>query len=130
MAESVRQAIEQRVRVFEAAFNQGDMAALAALYTEDAALMPPDSNTITGRPAIQQFWQSVQDAGMRHIVMSTQQVESSGELATEVATADLTAEAGDGTTSTIPLKYVVVWRREADGQWRLAVDIWNSCPAV
>ncbi len=129
MAEPVRQAIEQRVREFEAAFNRGDTAALAALYTEDAALLPPDSGTIVGRPAIQRFWQGVQDAGMRRIAMATQQVEASGDLAAEVATADLTAEAGDGTTSTILLKYVVVWRRGADGQWRLAVDIWNSRPA-
>ena len=129
MAEPVRQAIEQRVREFEAAFNRGDTAALAALYTEDAALLPPDSGTVVGRPAIQRFWQGVQDAGMRRIAMATQQIDASGDLAAEVATADLTAEAGDGTTSTILLKYVVVWRRGADGQWRLAVDIWNSRPA-
>ena len=55
MAEAVRREIEQRVREFEAAYNRGDMAALAALYAEDAALMPPDRGTITGRPAIQRF---------------------------------------------------------------------------
>ena len=36
MAEAVRQEIERRVREFEAAFNRGDVAGLAALCTEAA----------------------------------------------------------------------------------------------
>ena len=129
MAEAVRQAIEQRVREFEAAFNRGDMAALAALYTEDATLLPPDSGAITGRHGIEHFWRTVRDSGVARIAMHPQQVEASGDLAAEVATAELTAASGDGQTSTIPVKYVVVWRRRAGGPWRLAVDIWNSRPA-
>lgn len=127
MAESERQEIEQRAREFEAAFGGGDMAALAALYTEDAALMPPESGTLTGRPAIRGFWQSVWDAGYRRIALSTQRVTASGHLAAEVGTAALTAEAGGG-PSPSPLKYVG-WQRRGDGAWRLAVDICNSRPA-
>ena len=129
MAEGVRREIEQRVGEFEAAFNRGDMAALAALYTEDATLLPPDSGAIAGRPGIQQFWQGVRDSGVTRVALRPQQVEASGDMAAEVATADLTAESGTGQTSTIPVKYVVVWKRRAGGPWQLAVDIWNSRPA-
>ncbi len=129
MAEGVRREVEQRVRAFEAAFNRGDMAALADLYTEDGTLLPLDSKAITGREEIQQFWQGVRDSGITQVALHPQRVEASGDLATEVATADLTAQAGDGRTSTIPVKYVVVWRRQAGGPWQLAVDIWNSRPA-
>lgn len=41
---TLQQEIEQRNRQFSAAFKRGDMAALAALYTEDARLMPPRSD--------------------------------------------------------------------------------------
>ncbi len=129
MAEAVRQEIERRVREFEAAFNRGDMAALAALYTEDATLLPPDSDAISGRQGIERFWQGVRDSGVTQIALHPQQVEASGDMAAEVATADLTAESGTGQTSTIPVKYVVVWKRQAGGPWQLAVDIWNSRPA-
>ena len=61
--------------------------------------------------------------------MHTQRVEASGDLAAEVATADLTAQSGGGQASTVPVKYVVVWRRRAGGPWELAVDIWNARPA-
>ena len=129
MAEGVRREIEQRVREFEAAFNRGDMAALAALYTEDATLLPPDSGAITGRQGIEHFWRTVRDSGVARIAMHPQQVEASGDLAVEVSTAELTAGFGDGQTSTIPVKYVVVWKRRAGGPWQLGVDIWNSRPA-
>ena len=130
MADSVRQEIEQRVQEFEAAFNRGDLAALAALYTEDAMVLPPDSGTITGRSEIQRFWQGVWDSGARQATLRVQHVEGGGDLAAEVGAADLTVEADGDQTSTVPLKYVVVWRRHTGGPWQLAVDIWNSSPSA
>jgi uncharacterized protein (TIGR02246 family) len=128
MTDMVRREIEERVRAFEAAFGRNDMAALAALYAEDASLMPPDSDTITGRPGIQRFWQGVWDSGVRGIALHSETVETGGDLAAEIATAELTTGAGDAPASVIPLKYVVVWKRRADGQWQLSADIWNGRP--
>ena len=130
MAEGVHQEIERRVREFEAAFNRGDVAALAALYAEDATLLPPDSEAIAGRPGIQHFWQGVRDSGVGRVALRTQQVEASGDLAAEVGTAELTVGSGDGQTSAVRVKYVVVWRRRAGGPWQLAVDAWNSRAAA
>ncbi len=130
MADSVRHEIERQVREFEGAFNRGDLAALAALYTEDATLLPPDSGTITGRAEIQRFWQGVRDSGARQAALRTQHVEGNGDMAAEVGAADLTVEAEGGQSSTVPVKYVVVWKRQAGGRWQLAVDIWNSRPST
>ena len=126
MTATVRQEIEGQVRVFETTFNGGDLAGHAALYTEDATLMPPESAVITGRAGIQRFWQSVRDSGVERVALSTQQVDASGDLAAEVGTAELTVAGQDGQSSVVPLKYVVVWKRQGGGPWQLAVDIWNS----
>ena len=37
---------------YEDAFNQNDAAAVAALYTEDAVLVPPETDSVYGRKAI------------------------------------------------------------------------------
>ncbi len=129
MAGGVRQEIERRVGEFEAAFNRGDVAALAVLYAEDAVLMPPDTATITGRPEIQRFWQGVREAGVTRVSLHPQQVTGNGDVAVEVSTADLTAESGDSQAGVTRVKYVVVWRRHGGGPWQLAVDIWNGRPA-
>jgi ketosteroid isomerase-like protein len=46
----IREVIDGALREWENAFNSGDTAALAALYTENATLMPPDSDAVHGRP--------------------------------------------------------------------------------
>jgi uncharacterized protein (TIGR02246 family) len=124
---TVREDIEQRNRAFEAAFNSGDMAALAGAYAEDATVLPPDSEPVRGRHAIQQFWQGARDAGIQTVALHTVQVDAEGDVAAEIGTADLTVQAA-GQASTVGVKYVVVWKRRAGGPWELAIDIWNSRP--
>ena len=41
--------IAEAHRRLERAFNRGDATAAAALYTEDAALLPPGADILTGR---------------------------------------------------------------------------------
>ena len=41
---------------WEAAYNEKNAESVAALYTEDGQLLPPGAGTVTGRPAIKDFW--------------------------------------------------------------------------
>ena len=120
--QGTQQEIEQRVREFEAAFNRRDAAALAAMYTEDARLLPPGSEMLSGRQAIQQFWQGAFDMGVSGGELRPQQIEARDDLAYEMSTATL--RLGDGGTQAV--KYVVVWKRQTGGAWQMAVDIWNA----
>jgi ketosteroid isomerase-like protein len=36
----------------------------------------------------------------------------------------------DGKPSSTAGRAVTIWRKEPDGEWRCAVDIWNSPPAA
>ena len=120
--QGTRQEIEQRVREFEAAFNRRDAAALAAMYTEDARLLPPGSEMASGRQAIQQFWQGAFDMGVTGGELRPQQIEARDDLAYEMSTATL--RMGDAGTQAV--KYVVIWKRQTDGAWQMTVDIWNA----
>ena len=99
--QGTRQEIEQRVREFEAAFNRRDAAALAAMYTEDARLLPPGSEMVSGRSAIQEFWQGAFDMGVSGGELRPQQIEARDDLAYEMS-------------------------RQTGGAWQMAVDIWNG----
>jgi uncharacterized protein (TIGR02246 family) len=50
-----RATIEKLNEAWTAAF-KGDAAAVAALYTEDAYALPPGSEMVKGRAAIEAFW--------------------------------------------------------------------------
>ena len=107
---------------FAEAFNKGDAAAVAAMYTEDAYVLPPGAEMVKGRNAIEALWR----ANMQQISdvrCTALDVKPLGRNAVrEIGTCSFKTKAQppqDGS-----LKYAVVWQRER-GQWKLLQDIWN-----
>jgi uncharacterized protein (TIGR02246 family) len=123
-AAPARQEIEQRLREIGTAFNRGDVAALGEMYTEDAVLMPPGGEMLTGRDAIRRFWQGGFDAGLQGGELRPLHIEASGDLAYEMSNATLRM----GAAGSQEIQYVVIWKRQS-GQWQIAVDIWNGAAA-
>lgn len=114
---------------FEAAYARGDAEAMAALYTPDAALLPPGAGRIDGREGIAATWQQFMDMDVRDVALETVELEVYGDSAAEVGTYTLTAPDGEGGRVTGQGKYIVLWRKGDDGVWRLHRDIWNETPA-
>jgi uncharacterized protein (TIGR02246 family) len=105
-----------------AAFDKGDAAALAAMYTPDAYVLPAGAPMARGREAIGTFW-----------AKATQQLGDAKLTTLDVLPLGLTAAREIGTFSfrtkaatpqDVVGKYVVVWRK-IRGRWLLATDIWN-----
>jgi ketosteroid isomerase-like protein len=59
------------------------------------------------------------------VKLETLELEVAGDMAHEVGEATLGLEPKTGTSATVVVKYVVVWKK-AGGQWRLHRDIWNA----
>jgi ketosteroid isomerase-like protein len=104
------------------AFEQGDAALAAALYEPGARLLPPGSPVITGEDDVRDFFQRRFDAGSDGGVLETVRLDEYGDVAVE--------EGRYGRRSGEQLldsgKYLAVFRRQPDGAWRWATDIWNS----
>jgi uncharacterized protein (TIGR02246 family) len=124
-----RAAIETANAKFSQVFARGDAGALAAMYTPDAIAFPPDSEMIRGNEAIGTFWKTTRDGGVQSATLTTVDVERSGDVAYEVGQVSLTIQPVGKEQTTAAAKYVVVWKRQSDGSWRLHRDIWNSLPA-
>jgi uncharacterized protein (TIGR02246 family) len=121
-SEKLREEIAAANDKFMAAAEQQDAAALAALYTKKGQLLPPNSDVMTGREAIQGFWQAVLDMGIRKAELVISEVERHGKTAIEVSTFTLYAE-GDAVADRG--KYIVVWKQKGEA-WKLHRDIFNS----
>ena len=121
----VQDSIEATLRMFVESLNGGDAAGVAAHYTDDAALLPPDAARIDGRQGIQGVWQALIDADVRDVALTTQEVDVFGDVANEVGTISATAPGEEGGRVPWAGKYVAVWKRGGDDTWRMHRDIWN-----
>jgi uncharacterized protein (TIGR02246 family) len=125
VATDVRQEIDRVNQRFGEAFGRGDAAGAAAVYTEDATILPPGSPRVKGRDGIRSFWQAVMDSGVRAVALQTDDLEVVGDMAREIGTATLTIRPEGGAEQTATAKFVVVWKR-VGGEWRWHTDIWNA----
>ena len=123
--QSVRTTIEANTRHFIEAFNRGDAAAVANMYTVDARVLPPNAEMVEGRANIQKFWQGAITAGFKMVSLDAINVETQGNIAVEVGTYTITVPGAGGVTTTDKGKYVVVWKREGRS-WKLATDVYNT----
>lgn len=119
-----RQAIEQITQEFGEAFRAGDWAAVAALYTEDAVLMPPNHAAVRGPDAIQEFMSSFPPTTA--FDLQGDEIDGCGDLAYVRGTYSMTLAPEGAEPVEESGKYVEIRRKQPDGRWLLAVDIFNS----
>jgi ketosteroid isomerase-like protein len=87
---SVRKAIEEGNRKFGSAVERKSYTEIAALYTENAKVLPPDAPTVTGKKAIENFWREAATAlGLVGATLNTLDLEVAGDTACEVGEAQL-----------------------------------------
>jgi len=119
----------QMNRDFAAALNAKDARAAAALYTEDAVLIPPGEPLVRGRDAIEEYWRgAIESGGVRDVSVETMDALSSGSLGYETGSFVLTANGPDGEALTDRGRYIELLRREPDGRWLSTHGIWNASP--
>lgn len=115
-------AIQKLNDQWAAAFNKGDAAAVAAMYTTDAYVLPAGAPMVTGRPAIEKLWQGAMQQMSDVKVMTLDVKTLGGNAAREIGTATFKTRSQPPQDGAI--KYAVVWQKEG-GQWKLLQDIWN-----
>ena len=103
-----------------------DAAGIAAFYTEDGVLMPPNMPIATGRPAVQQVWGSMMQTPGFDLTFAPEQITFSkaGDMAIDRGTYRFSATP-EGRPFSETGKYLVVWRKVGN-EWKVAADIFNS----
>jgi len=119
------QAIRAANDRFNDAYNRGDAAAAAALYTEEAKRLPPNSLMNVGRESIQASYQAAFDAGVGDLQTTLIEISVNGDMAYEVGEYALTIQREEGEAISDNGKFVLIWRRE-NGAWKRDLVIWNT----
>ena len=123
-ADADRSAIESASDRWVAAAQAGNWDEVASHYSENAVIMPPNAATAEGRTAVRDLLASFPP--LQAIDFNQVHVDGSGDLAYVHGTYTMTFAMPDGATMEDRGKYIEIWERQDDGQWRITRDIFNS----
>jgi uncharacterized protein (TIGR02246 family) len=100
----------------------------ASFLAADATMMPPHESVIVGKDAIAQWMaQTLSNPGFSISWQATAvDVAASGDFAYSTGTNQVQVSMPDGSTITDTGKGLTIWKKQADGTWKVAVDIFNS----
>jgi uncharacterized protein (TIGR02246 family) len=106
----------------------GDVEAYLSVYMDDAVWMPPGATEIVGKEAARARITQAFDAAtlepvfdpQEQTVMSPEWIADRGHYPVMV-----TPKAGGEGRQEVGF-YLTIWRRDAEGRWKIHFDIWNT----
>ena len=127
LTDADRAAIRANDSLFSAACSAGDIDGVVSAYAADASLLPPNAPTVKGAEGIRAFWGGFMAAYDVKMEVAGDEVAGAGDLAYVVGRYNFTATPkAKGPALEDRGKFVEIYKRQADGSWKYAVDIYNS----
>jgi uncharacterized protein (TIGR02246 family) len=105
------------------AFEDPDPTAWVNGYTEDAVFAGPDVPTIEGRAALLAGAAQIAISSMKIVAEST---IGDGDFAATTGRATWVSGPRDSGAPTVRRRFLMVWRKDADGRWRIARELLNE----
>lgn len=98
----------------------------------DALMMAPDKPILKGHEAIGKVLQEFQSIPGFAITWEPQEtfVSASGDLGYSVDLILVTYDGEDGNKVKLFEKGTSVWKKDAKGEWKMAIDVWNVDPTI
>jgi ketosteroid isomerase-like protein len=124
--------IEQTLRKADAsiqyAVTQKNIDSLISFYAEDASLLPTAEPIVRGKSDIKKEWQHIFEIPDFNNKSTLDKIEVSkdGGMAYTMGSYLATMQGEDGNSVEEPGKWVTIWKRYSDGQWRIVVDTYNT----
>ena len=110
-----------------AALTAGDAAAVVALFTDNAVMMPPERGAMTGKEAIRWGLRIAFGLFSAKITGESLEVEVAGDLAfaRRIYTMMLTAKTGGEQLDAVA-NWLDVLKRQPDGSWKVYLEMVTS----
>ncbi|MGZ8541219.1 MAG: YybH family protein [Chitinophagaceae bacterium] len=110
---------------FMDAFKKGDSVAVASTYSDDAVLLPPNSEPVS-KAGITSMWGSFMGMGVKDVKLVSDDIAGNAEIISETGHFEIYAAENKMIDKG---KYVVVWK-PVNGVWKMYRDIWNTSMAA
>ena len=105
-----------------------DVEQTIAFYSDDAIVFAPNATSAATKEAIRNRWKEMFASPGFVITWKPTRVRvgKSGEMARVSGTYEVTTNDASGKPINDRGKYLEVWEKQTDGNWKCAADMWNS----
>jgi ketosteroid isomerase-like protein len=108
----------------EREFAAGNLLGVADVYADDAEIVDGHGERTRGRAAIDAYWSAIEEP--LEWRLENQRLRGSEVLAYQLGTSRLSVRRA-GATETFVSDFLIVWRHDPDGAWRIEYDAyWPS----
>ncbi|HEY8745774.1 MAG TPA: hypothetical protein VIU62_22025 [Chloroflexota bacterium] len=106
---------------------EGELGQLvAACYAAYALLLPPSLPLVQGHGQIREFFRELLGAGAFRVARETNLIHAAGTIGYGVGRYTCVCRQAVGEAAPDSGKYLLVYRRQADGAWKIALDMFSS----
>jgi uncharacterized protein (TIGR02246 family) len=125
---SEESAIRATISAWSQAVDAKDLNKCVSFYTDDASVFPFNAPIATGKDQIRAVWSQLMSNPDFSLSWRPTKIEvaQSADLAYEIGTFDLTLADQTGKSTASRGKYVIAWKKQANGEWKAAADIFNT----
>ena len=126
------QPVEQVLRDLDAAWAKAaaakDVEQTIGYYSNDAIVLPPNAATTATKEAVRNIWKDMlASPGLAITWKPTRaQIAKSGDLGWVSGAYELTMNDESGKPINDRGKYLEVWEKQTDGNWKCRADMWSS----
>jgi len=121
-------ALRDAADAYHHAASAKDRDAVVAFYADDAVMIPPNAGRVEGIDGVRNY----RFGFIENLSVDTQfatirvDVSAGGDVGWTLAMVEVTFTDADGQPASDRIRDFHVWKRQADGSWKVVVDIWNS----
>jgi ketosteroid isomerase-like protein len=126
VASKIEATIRKLTQDWVSACNTRQLDDLLAFYSPDALVLRSNYPPVRGTAAIREFFFSALDAGLGDVEMDTIRTGVTGEMAFEAGRCKMLVPIAVGKRREERGKYVIVFQRQASGEWQAVIDCWSS----
>ena len=125
MVEETRKLAENVILKFFKEMGRNDAAAMAALFTDDAIMLPANSEMVRGRKGIEKFWRALlESAPHEDVVPTILELDGSGDTFYEVGNLTVNVHQKGQKPVEVKSKHIIILKHTASG-WKIQSGIWN-----
>jgi ketosteroid isomerase-like protein len=108
-----------------------NLDSIVSFWTDDARVVLPDQPAYVGKAAIRDMVAATMTIPGFHVTWTpdTALVSAAGDLAYTFGSNEFTMADSTGQLVTTRGRYLTIWRKDADGRWRCAMDYGTTAPA-